>query len=57
MALQDGPRLTSSIVLALATLGLDPVGTTPEEFATLIKVESEKWAKVIQAANIHIKAQ
>jgi tripartite-type tricarboxylate transporter receptor subunit TctC len=41
----------------LATLGLDPVGTTPEEFATLIKVESEKWAKVIQAANIHIKAQ
>jgi hypothetical protein len=41
----------------LAALGLDPVGTTPEEFATLIKVESEKWAKVIQAANIHIKAQ
>ena len=39
----------------LAALGLDPVGTTPEEFATLIKVESEKWAKVIQAANI--KAQ
>ena len=41
----------------LAALGLVPVGTTPEEFATLIKVESEKWAKVIQAANIHIKAQ
>jgi tripartite-type tricarboxylate transporter receptor subunit TctC len=41
----------------LAALGLDPVGTTPEEFATLIKVESEKWAKVIQAANINIKAQ
>jgi tripartite-type tricarboxylate transporter receptor subunit TctC len=41
----------------LAALGLDPVGSTPEEFATLIKVESEKWAKVIQAANINIKAQ
>ena len=39
----------------LAALGLDPVGATPEEFATLIKVESDKWAKVIQAANI--KAQ
>jgi hypothetical protein len=41
----------------LAALGLDPVGMTPEELATLIKVESEKWAKVIQAANINIKAQ
>ena len=29
----------------MAALGLVPVGTTPEEFATLIKVESEKWAK------------
>ena len=36
----------------LAALGLDPLGTTPEEFAAQIKSESEKWAKVIRAANI-----
>ncbi len=36
----------------LATLGLDPVGSTPEEFADFIKVEVEKWGKVIRVANI-----
>ena len=36
----------------LAALGLDGVGSTPEEFATQIKVETEKWAKVIWAGNI-----
>ena len=36
----------------LATLGLDPVGSTPEEFADVIKVEVEKWGKVIRLANI-----
>jgi tripartite-type tricarboxylate transporter receptor subunit TctC len=38
----------------LAALGLDAVGSTPEEFATRIKVETEKWAKVIRAANIKV---
>jgi tripartite-type tricarboxylate transporter receptor subunit TctC len=33
-------------------LGLDPVANTPEEFATQIKVEIAKWAKVIRDANI-----
>jgi tripartite-type tricarboxylate transporter receptor subunit TctC len=36
----------------LATLGLDPVGSTPEEFAEAIKVAVEKWGKVIRVANI-----
>jgi tripartite-type tricarboxylate transporter receptor subunit TctC len=36
----------------LATLGLDPVGGTPEQFTTQMKLEMEKWAKVIQAAKI-----
>jgi tripartite-type tricarboxylate transporter receptor subunit TctC len=36
----------------LATLGLDPVGSTPEEFAEVIKAEVEKWGKVIRLANI-----
>jgi hypothetical protein len=33
-------------------LGLDPVGGTPEEFTAQMKLEMEKWAKVIQAARI-----
>ena len=36
----------------LATLGLDPVGSTPEQFTTQMKLEMEKWAKVIEAAKI-----
>src|SRR5262244_4398848 len=36
----------------LAVLGFDPVGSTPEEFADLAKVEFAKWAKVIRASNI-----
>jgi tripartite-type tricarboxylate transporter receptor subunit TctC len=39
----------------LVALGFEPVASTPEEFATQIKTELEKWAKVIRAANI--KAQ
>ena len=36
----------------LSTLGFEPVGNTPEEFAMRMKLEMEKWAKVIRAANI-----
>ena len=34
--------------------GFDLVGGTPEQFAALIKGESEKWAPIIKAANIKI---
>jgi tripartite-type tricarboxylate transporter receptor subunit TctC len=44
-----------AIKARLAVLGLDPVGTTPEEFATLMKAEAEKWAKVIRAAGLKAK--
>ena len=36
----------------LATLGFEPVGSTPEQFAKQIKFEIENWGKVIRAANI-----
>ena len=36
----------------LVALGLEPVGTTPDEFASQLRSEAEKWAKVIRAANI-----
>jgi tripartite-type tricarboxylate transporter receptor subunit TctC len=30
--------------------GVDPVGSTPDEFAAYIKSETEKWAKVVKMA-------
>ncbi len=36
----------------LATVGFEPVVSTPEEFARQMKVEMETWAKVIRAAKI-----
>ncbi len=36
----------------LASLGFDAGGSTPEEFAEVIKAEVEKWGKVIRLANI-----
>ena len=35
-----------------STLGLEPVGSSPAEFTLQMKIEMEKWAKVIQAAKI-----
>jgi tripartite-type tricarboxylate transporter receptor subunit TctC len=36
----------------LNSLGLDAVGSTPEEFAAYMKSETEKWAKVIKIMGI-----
>jgi tripartite-type tricarboxylate transporter receptor subunit TctC len=43
------------VKLRLATLGLDAVGGTPEQFAAQLRAEGEKWAKVIKAARIKAK--
>ena len=32
--------------------GAEPVGNSPEEFATYLRAETTKWAKVVQAAGI-----
>ncbi len=32
--------------------GAEPVGNSPEEFATYLRAETAKWAKVVQAAGI-----
>ena len=34
--------------------GIDPRGSTPEEFARLIATDLEKWAKVIKAASVRV---
>jgi tripartite-type tricarboxylate transporter receptor subunit TctC len=54
-------RLHTEVVKALGTPemkerlrldGADPVGSTPEAFAAMIKSEMEGWARVAKAANI-----
>src|SRR6185295_10942236 len=39
----------------LASLGLDLVGGSPEDFAKQMRAEGEKWAKVIEAAGVKAK--
>jgi tripartite-type tricarboxylate transporter receptor subunit TctC len=39
----------------LATLGFKPVANKPEEFAARIKLEIEKWGKVVHDANLRIE--
>ena len=39
----------------LAKLGFTPVANTPDEFAARIKLELDKWGKVVRAANLRIE--
>jgi tripartite-type tricarboxylate transporter receptor subunit TctC len=39
----------------LATLGFVPIANTPDEFGKRIKVEIEKWGKVVRAAKLRIE--
>src|SRR5438128_970316 len=39
----------------LAVLGFKPVANTPDEFAARIKLEMEKWGKVVRDANLRIE--
>jgi tripartite-type tricarboxylate transporter receptor subunit TctC len=32
--------------------GVDPAPSTPEEFAAFIRVETDKWAKVVKEAGV-----
>ncbi len=39
----------------LAALGFTPVANTPDEFTARIKLEMEKWGKVVRDANLKIE--
>jgi len=39
----------------LATLGLDPVASTPEAFDAKLRSERDKWQKIIRAANVRMQ--
>jgi tripartite-type tricarboxylate transporter receptor subunit TctC len=36
----------------LDAIGFVPMANTPDEFAAVIRMESERWAKIIRAANL-----
>ena len=39
----------------LATLGFKPVANTPDEWSARIKLEIEKWGKVVKDAGLRIE--
>ncbi len=39
----------------LAADGVEPVGSTPEQFAAFIKAEIDKWGKVVKSAGIRVE--
>ena len=42
------------IAARLVALGIEPEGSSPEEFAAQTRREIEKWAKVIKAAGVKL---
>jgi tripartite-type tricarboxylate transporter receptor subunit TctC len=42
----------AAIAKRLASLGLEPIGDTPAQFAQYLKSEAVKWGKVVKAAGI-----
>ena len=36
-------------------MGVDPIGTTPEQLAAIMRADLEKWTRVIRAANIKLE--
>ena len=44
----------SDLSARMAQLGMEPVGSSPDEYDALIRVEIDKWARVIKAGNIKL---
>lgn len=47
--------LTPEVKESLGAQGAEPVGSTPEQFATFIKAEQVKWGKVIKESGIKLE--
>ena len=45
---------TAEVRERFASLGADPIGSTPDEFTAFIKTDIAKWQKVIRGANIQV---
>jgi tripartite-type tricarboxylate transporter receptor subunit TctC len=38
-----------------ASIGLEPVSNTPEEFAALLQREVPRWKRIVRDANVHVE--
>jgi tripartite-type tricarboxylate transporter receptor subunit TctC len=38
----------------LASIGTEPMGGTPEQFAETVKADTARWATVVKEANIQL---
>ncbi|MDB5802904.1 MAG: tripartite tricarboxylate transporter substrate binding protein [Betaproteobacteria bacterium] len=45
----------AAVIENMHTLGIDPVGSTPEEYAAALKEDSERYAKVVKTANVKME--
>ena len=45
--------VTADVRERLAALGADPTPTTPEEFTTWVKAETDKWTRVVKGAGLY----
>ena len=43
---------TPAVLEKFNAMGLDPVGSTPAEFAAFLKAQTAKWKKMLQDADI-----
>jgi tripartite-type tricarboxylate transporter receptor subunit TctC len=47
--------VSPALAQRFTTLGLEAAGTTPEEFAAILRSEIAKWRKVVKEANIRVE--
>lgn len=52
-AVRDATR-TTEVQQRLAALGIEPVGSTPKEFATFLQGQISRWGALVKAANITV---
>jgi tripartite-type tricarboxylate transporter receptor subunit TctC len=45
---------TAELRARIESLGGEPVGNTPQEFAAIIRADIAKWRRVVDAANIKV---
>lgn len=50
----NGVLKSPALAQRFAGVGLEPAGTTSQEFATMIRSEIARWHKVVKAANIRV---
>lgn len=44
-----------AVIESMHTLAIDPVGSTPDEYAAALKEDSERYFKVVKAANVKME--